>query len=273
MRGATRGRFQPVRTGLLKALAMALMGMTTLAAATAPGEAQLASSAWPMLGHDLRHTGQSDLLGPLFQSGAPGAANVRSVTFYDKIKMFPVVGPGSVVYVGMGWRFCAINPLDVSVPTNPVLAQKWCVPLNADVSPNAAAVDKDGYVYVGDRDNSFYKFRGSDGQRMCVINNGHEGDLLASIAIGADGTVYAIFSQNLRGHGGVMAGTNPGPATCALKWTLVVGQFGTPSSPAVIADPRDGKPVLVAGFADSTVRAIKDIGACPPAAGGTCGAS
>ena len=88
------------------------------------------------------------------------------MTFYDKIKMFPAVGPDGAIYVGMGWQFCAINPLDVTNPDSPMFTQRWCHPTNADVSASGAAVDKDGYVYFGDRDNSIYKLRGSDGARM-----------------------------------------------------------------------------------------------------------
>src|SRR5262245_5096665 len=131
--------------GCVARLTIALVGLL-LVAASGRSEAQLdPNSRWPMHGHDLHHTGQSDMLGPLFQGTAPAANQVRSLTFYDKVKGFPVVGPDGAVYVGAGWKLCAINPLDVSDPTNPVMTVKWpdntalgvlggCVQLNADVT-------------------------------------------------------------------------------------------------------------------------------------------
>ena len=264
---------------LHRLLATMLVGLAALGAASGPSEAQLATSQWPMLGNDEQHTGRSDLLGPLFQGGLPGTNNVQALTFYDKIKMFPVVGPDGSIYVGMGWQFCAINPLNVTV-NPPVFTMKWtklpppatnaagCRPTNADVSASAAAIDKDGYVYLGDRANSVYKFRGSDGQRMWTYNHGHEGDEHASPAIAADGTVYFAFSQNSDGNGSILAVKNTGaviippPAVLPdsyIKWKLAVGQYATTSSPAITTDS-SGKTIIVLGFADAKVRAIKDNG-------------
>jgi outer membrane protein assembly factor BamB len=290
-----------MRALLHRMLVTTLAGLAALAVGSGPTEAQLSTtSRWPMLGHDVRHSGQSDLLGPKFVGVAPGPNDVRSITFYDKIKMFPVVGPGGAIYVGMGWRFCAINPLDVTNPNNPVFTQpppppaangsdhSWCTPTNADVSASGAAVDKDDYIYFGDRDNSIFKLRGSDGARMWThytyqngplvslpvfpnfrynsYSNGQEGDVHASPAIfsspgnPADGTIYFAFSQTLDGTGTILAIKNTGPTTFNIKWKLTVGQFATFSSPVVTTDPNDGKPVIILGFADSQVRAIKDNG-------------
>ena len=98
----------------------------TLCVWVASSEAQLSStSGWPMLGNDARHTGQSNLLGPKFAGTAPGPNDVRSLTFYDKIKMFPATGPNSKVYVGMGWQLFGLNALNVTDPNNPVFTTKW----------------------------------------------------------------------------------------------------------------------------------------------------
>ena len=230
-----------------RGVAALLVAGATWLAGSEGAQAQLSPSPWPMLQHDLRHTGRSDLLGPLFPTGTPGAGAVKSLVFYDKIKMHPVVGVDGTIYVGMGWQFCAINPN---------LTQKWCKPLIADVSPNAAAVDVNGYIYVGDRDNTFYKL-GPDGLRIWTYNNGHEGDINSSPAIATDGTIYFSFIQNLSGYG-VVAAISQNPATPSqftLKWTFVTGEFGTTSSPAI--DPNG---IIYLGFADGRLRAFQDNG-------------
>jgi outer membrane protein assembly factor BamB len=281
-----------LRALLHRILATALTGLGVLAAGSGPVEAQLSTSRWPMLGHDVRHTGQSELLGPDFSSGAPAANQVRAVPFVDKIKMHPVVGQNGDVYVGMGWQFCSLKALDVSNPANPVFLPNtaWnsparsdpgCQPTNADVSASSAAIDQNGYIYFGDRDNSVYKFRGSDGQRMWTYNHGHEGDHHSSPAIAADGTVYFVFSQNTDGNGSILAVKNTGdtvippPAVLPdsyIKWKLAVGQFASTSSPALITTTDSPgtlgctlgtagcKTVMFLGFADGRVRAIKDNG-------------
>src|SRR5262249_17706673 len=130
------------------------------------------------------------------------------------------------------------------------------------------AVDHADYVYFGDRDNSIYKFRGSDGTRMWIYNHGHEGDHHASPVIGEDGSVYFAFSQNSDGNGSILAVRDTGgaiiPAPAVLpdtyiKWKFAVGQFATTSSPVLTKD-EDGAPMLIQGFADAKVRAIRDNG-------------
>src|SRR5438034_8528976 len=238
---------RPRAPAMLRGIAALLAAGAVELVLTGGADAQLAASPWPMLQHDLRHTGRSDVLGPIFPTGAPGPGDVKSLTFYDKIKMHPVVGADGTIYVGMGWQFCAINP---------DLTQKWCKPLIADVSPNAAAVDVNGYIYVGDRDNTFYKFT-PDGLRLATYNHGHEGDINASPAIAADGTVYFSFIQNLSGFGVVaaIAQDAANPAQFTLKWTFVAGEYGTTSSPAI-----DGNGIIYIGFGDGRLRAFKDDG-------------
>ena len=227
-------------TALLVVLAAAL-------GATVPADAQLSPSPWPMLQHDLRHTGRSPLLGPLFTGNTPPAGSVKSLAFYDKIKMHPVIDADGIIYVGMGWQFCAINPN---------MTLKWCKPTIADVSSNAAAIDAAGFIYFGDRDNTFYKYS-SAGVRIATYNHGHEGDINSSAAIAPDGTIYISFIQNFSGFGVVTAlqahPTNP--SQFAVKWSYVAGAFGTTSSPAVAPNG-----TIYVGFANGTLHALKDNG-------------
>ena len=224
------------------------------------GGGTVPGNCWPMLQHDKEHTGRSPLLGPLFPGGTPPASAVRSLAFYDKIKMSPVLGPNGFIYVGMGWQFCAINP---DMTLHPGSLKNWCKPLNADVSPNAAAVDRDGYIYVGDRDNTLYKFD-KFGNRLWTYNHGHEGDIFGSPTIvngpgPNETTIYVVFIQNIDGPGTIEAITQNSatPTQFTKKWTapFVPGQYGTTSSPAV-----DANGVLYLGFADGKIRAITDLG-------------
>ena len=66
-----------------------------------------------MYHHDVRHTGQSHLLGPLFPAGAPAAGNVKTWQGTDKIRTSPALSAdGSTLYVGLGFDFCAIDHRD-----------------------------------------------------------------------------------------------------------------------------------------------------------------
>lgn len=200
--------------------------------------AQLENTAWPMLQHDQQHTGQATLLGPLFPSGSPAASDVQQWLAVDKIKMSPVIGPDGTIYVGMGFRFCAINPN---------MTQKWCTPLHADVSASAATIgqnppndpDGPGYtIFIGDRDNTVTAFR-PDGTVKGEYNTNHEGDVHSSPNLGPDGTVF--FARN-------MAGTLIGPVTALkrdwwlrtgtdrVKWEQVLGQSILSSAPTLSLD-------------------------------------
>ena len=108
--------------------------------ANAPAAAQLANTPWPMFQHDVRHTGQSSFLGPLFPAGAPASSDVTSWQGFGKITSSPTIGADGTVYLG----------IDVPGPPNhsgtgyicavkPDLTQQWCTQLRADASQSSAA--------------------------------------------------------------------------------------------------------------------------------------
>jgi hypothetical protein len=234
---------------LARAVLFAIVTFAVLVCLGGPAAAQLsAGSPWPMSQHDVRHTGQSSFLGPLFPSGAPDpTVDVRIWQGFDKIKMSPIIGADGVIYVGLGFSFCAINPW-------PNMTTDWCVRLRADVSSTAAAQDKDGIVYVGDRDNSITAFnptlcKGLPFNAMPAVteaagcikwryNHGTEGDIWTSPAIVADGTIYFVHTGSLSGSGVVTALTPPPlnapPMTPPkVKWKYVLGVYAGNSSPAI----------------------------------------
>lgn len=175
---------------------------------TAVGFAQLADSPWPMFGHDLKHTGQSPLVGAQspdlkwsFATGGPVSS--------------PVIAKDGTVYATDG-NLWALNP-------NGTL--KWTF-RTAELISSSAAVSADGTVYVMTNVSSIYPGsllavtpEGGLKWRFPMGQSGH-GDP----AIGDDGTIYVGSSQDL------YAITSGG----ALKWKFRIG--GWVSSAAVGSD-------------------------------------
>ena len=220
-------RAQPLRHGstwLLSAAALLLMP-------AGPAAAQLAGGPSPMYHHDVRHTGQSHLLGPLFPAGAPAAANVRTWQGPDKVRTSPALSAdGSTLYVGVGFDFCAVDTA--------TMATNWCYRLHADVSDSSPAVGIDGTIYIGDRDNTLSAFN-PDGTIKFQINRGFEGDIWSDPVIGPAtlpkphqrGTIYYAHSQTTEGEG-IFRAVNPNGTE---KWKYKIGKPVKQSSPAIDA--------------------------------------
>jgi len=186
-----------------------------------PAGAQPANTPWAMFQQNLLNTGRSPMLGPRFPAGTPSTAEVKKWNAPDKIKMYPVLDSDGTIYVGMGFVFCAINP---------DMTKKWCTRLGADVSSSAAAIDRAGFIYVGDRDNSLTKFD-RRGRIVWKFNHGFEGDVWASPKLLRDGTLVYAHDQTTDGIGVVTA---LNPADGSRKWFHVTGK-GIRESPAVDA--------------------------------------
>lgn len=183
-----------------------------------PASAQLANSAWPMYGHDLRHTGQSPYNGPI---ETPSVKWVAHVAPY--VKAAPIIGPNDRVYLGYNLKLCAFDP-DTGATDN---ATFWCFQLPARMRRNAAAVDVNGTVYVGARDNRLWAIN-PDGTHKWAFSVGNDGDVNTSPAIGPDGTIYMAATWN-----GIVHALNPDGS---LKWRLPCPPGISYSSPALGAD-------------------------------------
>lgn len=195
----------------------------------APALAQLASTPWPMLQHDVQHTGRSHQLGPLFPSGAPGPENVRTWQSPAKITNAPTVAADGTIYVAVDVPRPGTSGLGYHYALHPDLSVRWFVQLRADSSQSTAAVNADGTIYVGDRDNTMNSLNPLTGATNWIYNHGFEGDIYNSPTIGADGTLYFGFLQNLYGAGVVTALRPNG----TLKWKYVIGRYIDASSPAL----------------------------------------
>lgn len=224
-----------------------LATITVLLGTGSAATAQLANTPWPMINHDLRHTGQSELLGPMFPGAAVPAGNVRTYHAVDKIKTSPAVGADGTIFVGMGFYFCALYP--------ETMTKKWCTRLLADVSESSPAIGIDGTVYLGDRDNSLTAFNPLTGAVIWRYNTNREGDIWTAPAIGPDGTIYFAFTGQ-GGSFGIFTALNPDGT---LKWKFP--PLGVPipaSSPAVVT--RSDGTYIYLGSSDGVLHAFKDSG-------------
>jgi outer membrane protein assembly factor BamB len=215
-----------------RAMAFLLLTGALLLGASEPAAGQLAQTPWPMFQHDVRHTGRSALLGPLFLSGAPAPAGVSVWQSFGMIASSPTIASDGTIYVGVDVPRPPTSAQGYLCAIKPAMALKWgdnCVQTRASASRSAAAISIDGTIYLGDRDNTLTAFDPSNGAKKCLYNHGFEGDIHTSPTIGLDGTVYFAFSQNLYGNG-VVTALNP---DCSPKWWYAIGSFIDASSPAI----------------------------------------
>jgi outer membrane protein assembly factor BamB len=138
--------------------------------------AQLASTPWPMFGHDERHTGRSSYTGP-------ENPKVKWIFDVSAGESSPAIGPAGTIYVGsIDHRLFAINP-DGSL--------KWTYETDewVDSSP---AIGIDGTIFVGSSDSSLYAIYPDSTLRWSY----RTGTIIENCpAIGSDGTVYVGADQ------------------------------------------------------------------------------
>ncbi len=195
-----------LRTMGVRLLSAALV----LLAGTAPATAQLKNTPWPTFQHDLKHTGRTTQLGPLYNSGTPGPDDVKTLNLGDNIKSQPVIDSDGTIYVGSGWTFCAIAPAASTLSGE--MEEKWCTRLRADVAQGpSASIDIHNNVYFTDRDNTMTAFDPASGAIQCRYNHGFEGDIQTTVAINpVNGRLYFAPQQDSWGHGPLTA-TPPAP--------------------------------------------------------------
>jgi len=191
-----------------------VVGLLTLVLGPQIAMAQLAVGSWPILGHDLRHTAQSDLLGP-----QTGLVLWRALTV-GFVKGSPIVGPDGTIYLGISKGFCAIEPVTAT--------PKWCTTLGGTIRRNAPTLSADGTLYIGDRNNRLNAIAAADGTHKWSYAVGNDGDVSTSPAIAPDGTIYMVGTG-----AGIVHAFNPAGT---LLWKRPLGGFVVYSSPALGAD-------------------------------------
>ncbi|WP_265581908.1 outer membrane protein assembly factor BamB family protein [Methanofollis aquaemaris] len=187
----------------------------------------LADSAWPMAGHDLRHTGQSPYTGP------SDPMQKWSYTTAGFLTIQPVIDQNGTIYVGSRDRSLhAVNP-DGTL--------KWSYTAGHQIY-TAAAIDSEGTVYFGCRDMKIYAVS-PDGTLKWTFTPG--GAVSSAPAIGSDGTIYA-GSSDMK-----IYAVNPDGT---LKWSYTTGG-AVSTAPAVDSDG-----TIYAGSADMKLYAVNPDG-------------
>jgi outer membrane protein assembly factor BamB len=207
----------------------------------------LADSPWPCLGHDARHTGQSQYIG--------SQTNTLKWSYKtgDTVFSSPVIGPDGTIYIGnLDKKVYALNPdgtlkwsyqtegvlesspaigFDGTIYTgsqdgkvyalNPDGTLKWSYQTDSSVA-SSPVIGDDGTVYIGSHDNRLYALN-PDGSLKWDYDT--RGEIASSPAIGAENTVYVGSNQS---ESKVFAIDPNG----VVKWSCQIGFLET-SSPAI----------------------------------------
>jgi outer membrane protein assembly factor BamB len=169
-------------------------------------------SPWPMICHDLHHTGRS----PYNTASNPGTEKWRYKTeswVYDT----PVIDGDGIIYVGsFSGYFYAIYPDGT---------QKWRSKLAGTLTHSSPAIDENGTIYVGCWDRYLYAIN-PDGSLKWMFGAG--ANIGSSPAIAEDGTIY-FGTLWTGGKGGKIFAVNPDGTE---KWRYQTG-YAVSSSPAI----------------------------------------
>ncbi len=160
---------------------VSLLFLATLlpaAMAILPGSAMadLASSAWPMYMHDLKHTGRSPYTGP--------QTNAVKWTFQTNgsVESCPVIGSdGTIYFTADSDKLYAVNP-DGSL--------KWS--FAANFYTNNPVVSSDGTIYIVSEDGVIYAIN-SDGSQKWTLSTGDNSGYACGPAISSNGTIYTVI--------------------------------------------------------------------------------
>jgi hypothetical protein len=94
-----------------------LLLVSALVLRPAPAAAQIGNTPWPMLQHDLQHTGRSALLGPLFSAGSPATGDIASWQSFGSITSTPTVASDGTIYVQVNVPRVDTSPAGTCAPS------------------------------------------------------------------------------------------------------------------------------------------------------------
>jgi outer membrane protein assembly factor BamB len=268
-----------VRIGAIAALT-AIIAVATQTVS----HAQLATTVWPMISHDLRHTS----LGTVDTSANPG----KLKWVYDMVDQnstspicldgSPVIGADGTIYAGCDQFLYAVNAdgtlkwkfaTGIAIESTPAIGadgtiyvgsydgnlyavtdggqgtvtEKWAFATGSGVF-TSPAIRTDGTIYFGSDDDNLYAVN-PDGTQKWKFATGDSIEF-SSPAIGADGTIYVGSLDN-----NLYALTDGGQGTVTKKWAFPIGGR-MDASPAIGADG-----TIYVGSADDNLYALTDNGA------------
>jgi outer membrane protein assembly factor BamB len=239
---------------LIRILLTLLVSLALLATAAPPAAAQLATSPWPMFQHDPLHTGKSTAVGP--SSGAGVKTKWTPYKAVSWIKTQVAIGPDSTIYFGDSkFPLCALNP-------NTGL-KIWCADDGGFVNASSPAVGNPvggvQTVYIGERNNIFWAFDGSNGDDLWHFQIFLDGDIRSSPLIHTDATIYMACGCTTAGR--LHAFNNTAGPNPSLKWMVQTINIRN-SSPAarVVNFGGTSRLRLYVGTTDGSLVAIDDFG-------------
>ena len=169
-------------------------------------------SAWPMFGHDARHTGRS----PYSTASNPGTEKWRFKTD-NWVSDTPVIDEDGIIYFGsFSGYFYAIYPDGT---------QKWRSKLGGVIYYSSPAIDENGTIYVGCWDHYLYAIN-HDGSLKWMFSAG--ANIGSSPVVAEDGTIYFGTLWSLGAGGKIFAVNSDGTE----KWRYQTGD-AISSNPAI----------------------------------------
>jgi outer membrane protein assembly factor BamB len=165
-----------------------------LAAHADPDVTVLAGSVWPMYGHDVKHTFRSDLVGP-------ANGNLLVPVKLGNSTTQAAVAPDGVLVFGAGF-----NTFGVRIDGKLL----WKTRVGAETLNSSPALDGNGFLYIGGRDNQLWKKDTASGLMACKHYISSDADIKSSPTISVkysdrvyvpdtDAHVYAIRTSGPSG--------------------------------------------------------------------------
>ena len=225
---------------------------------------QLADTPWPMIHHDLQHTGRSPYTGP-------GQPIVRwSFAANSWIQSSAAIGSDGTIYVGstdhnlyaidpdgqLEWSFATGSFIDSSpaidvdgtiyvgswdstlYAINPDGALKWSFKADGPIPASSPAIGSDGTIYIGSFDHHLYAINSNGTLKWKFLA---DDEIHSTPALGSDETIY------VGSHGAKLYAINPDGTQ---KWVADYGDVAS-ASPAIGSDG-----TIFIGSEDSNVYAF-----------------
>jgi PQQ-like domain len=162
----------------------------------------LANTPWPMFGHDAKHTFRTSLLGPTTNHMLPRTRTGNIVNSQPAVS-----SDGIFVYGGGGFA-------TVGVRADGLLL--WRTPVGAEAKFSGPALDTNGFLYIGGRDNKLWKKVVETGEPICNRYIASDSDIDASptISVTFPDRVYVTSDYHLYAIG------VSGPNQCKFVWQI-----------------------------------------------------